>query len=290
MTKFTGGAKTIASSPWFIIIGSISSMGGFFWYLYDRISQSTSLLSGIYFGISLIVLLIGIFYSIKIRSENIALRQIAGSFNEINGIYRDSLKDMFGGNNPVEKPEDLLEEEKTVLRSVCQRIENIYMQLIDKECTVTLKLLVKDEEGRYFAHTYVRSIEKSSRDKPERRRYRVGTGANTAFDEAMFKKQIDGSPSHFYSPDLTKGHYCNERQRFKKFYRSTIVVPIRGSNKGKEGTNEEFDMIGFLCVDTNSTNRLKKGYQLQIMSSLAGQMYNFMSLMRGKYTVFGGSA
>jgi hypothetical protein len=34
-----------------------------------------------------------------------------------------------------------------------------------------------------------------------------------------------------------------------------------------------------------SVNRLKNGYHLFMLAALANQMYNFMSLMRGKYTV-----
>lgn len=288
MRKVTSEARKVASNPWFVILASVSSIAGFFWYLHDRVVQYPPVLSGLYFAISLLVLLAGIFYSLKVRSENVALRDIAFTFNEINHIYRDSLKDMFGGNDPIYNPEDLLAEEERVLRSVCQRIENIFIRVTNRNCMVTIKLLLKECDGRYFAHTYVRSLEKSGRDKPERKKYEVGTGANTAFDKAL-QKRPDGIPSHFFSPDLTKEEgYFNERQHYDKLYRSAIVVPIRGVNKGKEGTNEEYDMIGFLCVDTRSTHRLNGGYHVQMVSSLAGQMYNFMSLMRGKYTVLVG--
>lgn len=284
--RVTSKAKKVASNPWFVILASISSIAAFLWYVHDQIVQYPSVLSLIYLSISLLVLLAGIFYSLKVRSENVALRDIASTFNEINHIYRDSLKDMFGGTNPVDNPADLLAEEERVLRSICQRIENIFIRVINRNCMVTIKLLLKEQSGRYFAHTYVRSLENCARDKPERRKYEVGTGANTAFDKAL-QKCPNGIPSHFFSPDLKKEDgYFNERQHYDNLYRSTIVVPIRGVNKGKEGTNEEYDLIGFLCVDTKSTHRLNNGYHLQIVSSLAGQMYNFMSLMRGKYTVF----
>ncbi len=288
MKKYTSNATTIASNPWFVIIASASSIGGFFWYIHDRITEYPPVLSGIYYSLSLIILFGGVLYSLSIRTENLALRKIAATFNEINHLYRDSLKSMFGGNNPVCNTEDLLSEEEQVLRSVCQRIENIFIQVTGRECMVTLKLVIKNDNGKYYAHTYVRSLENCVRDKPERKKYEVGTGANTAFDHSI-QKRPDGSPSHYYSPDLTKEeNYSNERQHYSKLYRSSIVVPIRGVNKGKEGTDEEYDMIGYLCVDTKSTHRLNEGYHLQMMSSLAGQMYNFMSLMRGKYTVFVG--
>lgn len=285
MKSYTNTAAKVALNPWFIVLASICSIGGFFWFIYDKVKEQPAVFSSILFVLSLLLLLAGIFYSLRIRLENAVLRKSAYTFNEINHIYRDSLKNMFGGQSLVEKPADLLAEEERVLRSVCQRIENIFSQLIGKECLVTIKLLLKESNGRCFAHTYVRSLEACIRDNPGRKKYEVGTRANIAFDFAL-QKQTDG-PSHYFSPDLTKEkNYTNERQHFESLYKSVIVVPIRGVNRGKEGTDEEYDTIGFLCIDTLSTFRLNDGYHVQMIASLAGQMYNFMSLMRGKYTSF----
>lgn len=283
MKKSIQKVDKLAKNPWFVIAGTVITIITFVWYVYDRITLNQPTLSLFILVISIIFLSIGMFYSLKVREENFVLQQIASIFNEINYIYRDSLKNMFWGDSPIENPSDLLVEEEKVLRGICQRIEKIYSQLIKKDCLVTIKLVI-EESGKSFAHTYVRSLENCTRDNP-RIKYAVNTGENTAFDTAM--KQLPNEPDHFYSPDLTKEeNYSNARVNYDKLYRSTIIVPIRGINKGKEGTNKEFDMIGFLCIDTKSINRLKKGYQIQIASALAGQMYNFMSLMRGKYTVF----
>ena len=195
---------------------------------------------------------------------------------------------MFSSENPHTNLNDLLEKEKQVLHAICQRIENIYSRVIHRDCLVTIKLVVKEADGKHFAHTYVRSLDKCIRDEPTRIKYEIGSGQNTAFDTAI-QKRPNGIPSHFFSANLAKEKdYCNQRQHFSNFYNSTIVVPIRGINKGRENTDNEFDMVGFLCVDTRSKNRLNDGYHLQMLSSLAGQMYNFMSLMRGKYTVLVG--
>ena len=285
MRTFTSEASNLASNPWFVIIASVSSIAGFFWYIQDQIKQNPPILSVVYLTLSIILLLAGIFYSLKIRSENATLRKIAYTFNEINHIYKTALKDMFGENEPTYNPEDLLEEEEKVLRSVCQRIENIFIQVIGRECLVTVKLLLNEKDGKYYAHTYVRSQEMCTRDNDGRKKYEVGTSANTAFDTAL-QKRSHGYPPHYFSPDLLKEkEYSNERQHYNRHYRSTIVVPIMGNNKGHEGTEREFDRIGFLCIDTPSTYRLNDGYHLQMISSLADQMYNFMSLMRGKYTL-----
>jgi len=55
-----------------------------------------------------------------------------------------------------------------------------------------------------------------------------------------------------------------------------------GSRLGQPDQSQD---LGFLCVDTLSRNRLNEGYHVELMSAFADQMYNFLSLMRGRYTV-----
>lgn len=287
MKVATGKLQAIAGNPWFVTLAGIASIISFIWFMFEKLSNQPYILSSIFLFISLIILFSAYIYSIKVRTENIALREIAGVFNKINHIYRDTLRDMFSSEEPTTDPGDLLVEERNTLLSVCQRASYIFSRVIGHECMVTIKLLT-EENNKKFAQTYVRSLEKCERDKQTKIKYEVGTGENTAFDRAVIQR-TDDRPSHYYSGDLTKENgYSNQRQHFKRFYRSTIVVPIRGKNKGKEGTHDEYDMVGYLCVDTKSLNRLKNDYHLQMLSSLAGQMYNFMSLMRGKYTVMVG--
>lgn len=265
----------------------MASIAAFLWFVYDKIQQTPSILSGTVLAATVLILSSAYVYSIRVRTENIALRSISEIFFDINQIYKNKLRENFGGECPVTNPEDLLAEEKLVLSGVCQRIENIYSRVINRNCMVTVKL-VTQENDRLYAHTYVRSQDLCDRDNPSRIKYAVQTGENTAFDEAL-KKRPDHRPPHFFSADLVKdekeGRYSNQRQHFERYYKSAIVVPIRGANKGKEATSSEFDLVGFLCIDTLSVNHLNSGYHLYMLSALASQMYNFISLMRGKYIV-----
>ena len=91
-------------------------------------------------------------------------------------------------------------------------------------------------------------------------------------------------PSHFFSANLKKYEgYLNERQDYLKHYRSTIVVPLHGQNENAAATNNREDLIGYLCVDTKSVNRLNNRHHLYMISALSNQMYDFISLMRGRY-------
>src|SRR5262249_51871369 len=116
------------------------------------------------------------------------------------------------------------------------------------------------------------------------RQFRLKTGENTAFDQAL--RYTAGRTNHFFAADLNVDKmYRNERQDWKEFYQSAIVVPIRYVDPAKIGQADASDDIGFLAVDTKSRNSLNGGYQVELLASFADQMYNFMSLMRGKFGV-----
>jgi hypothetical protein len=153
------------------------------------------------------------------------------------------------------------------------------------DCMVTVKLIKKEDDGRLSCGTYARSQTNCERDRVEPLSFTINAGQNTAFDEAI--RYSPGRVSHFYSCDLVEldraGKYQNQRPNWENFYQSAIVVPIRYINVQRAGAPGASDDIGFLCVDTTSTNRLNDGFHVQLLAALADQMYNFMSLMRGKY-------
>lgn len=285
MKQSTRSIATAANNPWFMVVGGLCSIVGFVAYLYEKLDPKFELLTKGFFGLGIVLLFFGYYYSVLVRRENIALRSLSRLFYEINEIYRSKLQVSFFGENPITNSSDLLDAEKIALSSVCQRIENIFSTSTNRQCLATVKLVTKSN-GQGLAQTYVRSQELCARDNPSRIQYKIGTGENTAFDQALMLN-ADGRPAHFYSADLTKNsNYSNQRQHYLSYYKSTLVVPIRGERTHHIGEAVEYDLVGFLCVDTLSTNRLNNGYQLFMLAALAQQMYNFMSLMRGRYTVF----
>ena len=236
--------------------------------------------------ITVYTLVVG-FVALMIHIENRRLKDAFKYFREINLIYRDSLFDAFYGNDPmnIKDRKALMGIETKTLSSVCQRISNIFGRLTGRDCMIAVKLLTKKEDGTLYATTCSRSEDHSERDKPSPKESQVNTGRNTAFDCALDPKTTGRIP-YFYSADLLKlrahGGYNNERSRWERYYKSAIVVPIQCS--GVPGKLERND-IGLLCVDTKSRNRLNDSYHVEIMAAFADQMYNFISLMRGNYTV-----
>lgn len=225
------------------------------------------------------------YLAILVVINNKSLRRIGYYIHRINHAYRDTLYGCFGDNSSKKNTQELAEIAKNTLKSVCQNIAKIYSsELKGRDCTVTIKLITKDEKGGASCGTYVRSEEDSRRDQSPPFVYAVGTGANTAFDSALRIGQA-GKCSHFYSGDLTKDDtYNNQRSHWDNFYRSTIVVPIRRLNPHKLGLPDASDDIGFLSVDTMSRNRLNDEHHVELLAAFADQMYNFFCLMQGKYT------
>lgn len=283
MDVFSQRLNEVAKNPWFVVVTNISTLIAFIWLVYDKTQTSSTIFPVVFFTISSIFLLISYFYSIMVRQENIALQDISETFYEINQIYRDKLQSVFAENAPVDNPGDLIAEERKALIGVCQRVESIFNRIIDRNCMVTIKLIVRNGESHY-AQTYVRSQEMCLRDQEERLEFVLLNGENTALDAAL-KKSNGRKPSHFYSPDLEKEpNYSNQRPDFRRFYRSALVVPIRAISN-RDAANDKYESIGFLCLDTLSVRRLNNGFHLFMLAALASQMYNFISLMRGKYRV-----
>lgn len=301
MKNSTKKIYDIASNPYFIIVAgacSIIALAAWLYEKYDKdytkltnaknavvdASQYFSEPGAIVFLFLITVFLIGFVYSLRVRWENMSLRGMSRIFYEINLLYKEQLQRAFLGNSPISEIRSLVDAESAVLRAVCQRIAKIYTLAIGRPCVVTIKL-VRVEGSDFFAQTYVRSEERSLRDKNGTRYFNLGTGENSSLDTAV-RPSASALPCHFYSADLTKEkNYCNQRQHYENYYKSVLLVPIRGEGDMDQPAGTEQDLVGFLSVDTMSTNRLNDSYHLYMLSALAHQMYNFIALMRGRYSI-----
>lgn len=305
MRERTKKVYEVANNPWFIIAAGGSSIIALFGWLYDKYEAGegkvsflkSSLDAAIAFagkpGTIVLLLLLFVFslafvYSLRVRWENMALRKMSQIFYEINLLYKAELQKNFAGGNPNFDPASLLAAERRTLTAVSQRIGTIFTMAIGRPCLVSIKLVVKDQ-GQPFAQTYVRSEDQCLRDAIAPKLFALGTGENTCYDAAT-APSANGRPPHFFSPNLRGADgYCTQRQHHLRYYKSILVVPIRAATVGDEQAESERDLVGFLSVDTLSTNRLNNRYHLYMLAALAHQMYNFISLMRGRYTVFVGA-
>lgn len=285
MTKTTSIIHNVASNPWTILIANIASTLSFLWLICDKAVIKSPSMGSVVVSFTAVSIFAGLsIYSGRIRSQNIAYQESFQRLHKINHYYRDTLCSLFYGDKPETKTEVLITLEEQTIKAVCQQVKEIFDTLIRKPCMVTVKLITKEDSEKYCS-TYVRSEEICERDQEEPTKYELGKWVNTAFDTAL-QNRTDGECACFYSGDLTKEiSYNNQRQHWERYYRSVLVVPVRARRTISEGKKDLPDDIGFLCVDTISQNRLNKKYYIHLLAAFADQMYNFMSLMRGKYNV-----
>jgi len=273
--------RTFISNFWSPIAGIIA-----IFYIVFNVSRYLashgvylSFLVFMFFFISIFV--VCIFALLEVRRREQALHKVFPKLHEINHIYRDTLCKMFHKDILVRNT-DRLHEEEITLRAVSQRIQKIFVVLIeDNDCVVTIKLIINRENKTRYCFTYTRHEEICIRDNEAQMEYEINGPKgkkNTAFDKAL----LDTAPnmcSHFFSPNLDEEQgYENQRDNYREYYNSAIVVPIRF-------INSKSDDKGFLSIDTKKTDALNGDYHVYLLSALADQMYNFISLMRKEYVV-----
>ncbi|HWB06934.1 MAG TPA: hypothetical protein VG796_28175 [Verrucomicrobiales bacterium] len=209
------------------------------------------------------------------------LRELPTHLHRINHTYRDVLARVFSPNSPPQTDDTLIEIERRVLEGLCWEIAEIYRGLINRRCTVTVKLVTEDDSEKAFCFTWARSYYDASRDSTLEK---FAIDENTAFRTAA--AVVQDRVSFFHSGDLVelekRGLYTNQRKGWQKYYKSAIVVPIRYVID--EAQNRQ-QLLGFLALDTMETNRLNSSYHVELLAAFADQLYNFLSLMRHNYGI-----
>lgn len=125
--------------------------------------------------------------------------------------------------------------------------------------------------------------ERTSRDT-----FNEGGMSAKIVDNTDFYDILKGdSSSCFYQRDLCAyakkleaagKEYKNSTGQYWKYYKGTVVAPIRIAKKRLyyDESDSGFDVIGFLCIDTLSTNVFRekdKAFYTKIVKSFAADMY-----------------
>ena len=116
-------------------------------------------------------------------------------------------------------------------------------------------------------------------------------------DNTDFDCILNGQ-SYFYVSDLQRydkklrqsnNLYRNTTENYEKYYKGTIVAPIRIKKEHLHYTKEEkgYDIVGFLCVDSLSTSAFRESEHYEyayshIVKSFAAEMY----IILNKYTFY----
>ena len=179
----------------------------------------------------------------------------------------------------------LTRDTKAFLEKGLNYLCDIMKDTTGEEVSACIKLIepaqkINKENCKIF--TFCRSVN-SNKDRKNNDTQAVLLKKNTDF-----KKVLDDGFS-FYQGDLVKydeslkkidEKYENTNDKWKKYYRATIVSPIRVLNSKLNDKNSEevYDTVGFLCIDSMSTKAFReddihKDINTDIVKSFAAEIY-----------------
>lgn len=108
---------------------------------------------------------------------------------------------------------------------------------------------------------------------------------------------MEGKEDYFAVPDLEefqgKKGYKNSNAFWQKFYKTTIVAPIRIEsqliNNQQQGASKKIDtynILGFLCVDSKKVAAFKKPFGplgVEFVKGIADALYIYLERSKSHY-------
>ena len=181
------------------------------------------------------------------------------------------------------------------LDSLC----SIFNILTRQEVSACIKIIEPSNNLEYLTakvKTFCRSKNSDSRrfqyDNDSTRNETI-ICKNTDFNSIV---QPGKTVSCFYKRDLeayqkqhqdTDDEYLNSNPEWKKYYKATIVVPIRIANKRNANveSQDSYTILGFLCIDSLSTHAFEESqekYYTRIVKAYAALLYSVLDVYKNK--------
>lgn len=277
MDYVPGKVRRLSSNPWFLLgagIGSIVSLpltlvlGVWPDALRAERIKEYLLPAAVVLATTLWVsFVIALYHSFQAYR---ALRLACYIRHEISHAYRNAhgKRRLSPTSNPVPDFEQGSREIE-VLRTVAQKIASMFRELLGVPCMVEVYLCTPDADTCCLVALSERS---SQREQDWERNFVVHKDKNTAFVEARVRKP--SGTSCFFSGDLkslaAEGKYNDQRDNWQYCYQSRLIVPIRYRDQE----------LGFLALDTKSRHRINDTYHVEVLASLADDMYVFLHEIR----------
>lgn len=207
------------------------------------------------------------FYNKKIIDEiHLCHNQYKECSEEIHKYFHNMRDCLCGISFEGDDNSNYLEQ---ILRNACSDIETIFSKLWKNEkVSVCVKRIVTEKQmDQDFAKWKIETIARSASTKQSRNKNNRNPVLITDNSDFMIIISPDFEDSVFSCMDLTKVKqefqetynevYKNSTKDFLKYYKSTIVVPIRIQvdkmnckirDSWVDGIN--YHLVGFLCIDT----------------------------------------
>lgn len=236
-------------------------------------------------------------YMIKYRKLLMGVRQVSTEcFHNLTKNFRDSYLDILSHQkNGTLTVELLTEKIENYLQSSLDDICRIYKEFTYQDVSACIKYI--DSVGEVDRETAtIKTFVRSSGSEPKRNENDdnitspIYVKDNTDF-YSILSPNSSNRKSYFYQRNLVKyaedaergGYiYNNSTNNWQNYYKSTIVVPISIANRRVfySASNHCYDVIGFLCIDSLSTDAfLEKDekYNLAVARAFAAEMYVIMN-------------
>ena len=243
---------------------------------------------------------------VKVKKYGSILRNIREGFafnyymflHDFRNAYFEMLRNHKNnmGQNESERLETLTKDTKTFLEGALDYLCNILQSNTGKKISACIKLIentgnvtnIDKDKATVITFCRSKSTDKNRKSNDENINQSIYIKDNTVFYDILDENSTNTN-SYFYQTDLLQydkdlkkigKNYKNTTANFEKYYRGTIVVPIRVSKKRLHYTKEKqgYDIIGFLCVDSPSVNAFRnsnvdRDNYSNIVKSFAAEMY-----------------
>ena len=234
---------------------------------------------------------------IKYRKIQAETREIfSKGYYEVLRGYRNSMGEIEVSNYSKEAVHQLVLKYSTdILDTMC----DIFTKLTRQEVSGCIKI-IEPRNDLGYSNAKVKTFCRSKNSDSQRTVYDNDSNRNetivclnTDFDSIV---QPGKSLSCFYQQDLEEyqrqlskigEEYRNSNQEWKKYYKATIVAPIRIANVRNPRTElqDSYTILGFLCVDSLSTHAFEasqKMYYQYIIKAFAALLYSVFDVYKDK--------
>jgi hypothetical protein len=273
---------TFSGKLWKWLLGSAGSLFGILLFGKNFLNQplEISLYIGIGILLGLLILRIILFFIINV------IQLLHFHYRE--SIYGDAiilLRDSFSKVHSLRKCEEIGDNEFTETMVVfCNNLKNIFEKKTKSKCSVSIKVPTK---GSINEQSSVRnlcrdSIATKTRDTDLYRKVNHTIIGNTPYQKIV-NNILKGNKEklHYLNNDINaNGDYENtSREAYENGilpYSSELVYPLLPFTWDRKTNN--YDCIGFICVDCETKNSFDDKYDVGIISGVADGIYDIITL------------
>jgi hypothetical protein len=200
------------------------------------------------------------------RQATMRLRHLSSSFHDLTHLIRDEFYILSSDHKSKTLTRDLLIRKLT---ETATKVVNILAAVLTDSTGYPISVCIKYFDiadpviaDRGLNDLLVKTMCRSANSHPARLKTNSCERAvdNTALAKIVFDNWDCFAQSDLYRyKEKYNEEYVNSDQNWKKYYRSTIVVPIRIKLSVTDPSHEKagYDLLGFLCADSMSNQAIE---------------------------------